>query len=143
MSSRVSLWLTDEETQLLKQKAEELGMRHFELAILVVGKFLGAKVEPTPKARRKWLDKHEKKTRAEFKEMGSGTERRLKLILGEATRPLTTKQLQGALGWAKSGNLSEILRDCPEFEEVEAPIDAPRSRGRQPKWWMLAVKKPD
>jgi len=143
MSSRVSIWLTDDEFAELEARAQEMDMKPWELSILLVCRWLGAGVPSKPKARRRWLKTHEAETRTEFADRGLGTKHRVANALKLQDRPLSTKEIQTYLGWRNPGSLSELLREDEDFERVPAPPDYKRKRGRQPTFWRLVKEKRD
>lgn len=138
MPNKVTIWLSDEDFKLLQAQSDKKGIKAYQLAQVWVAKKLG--VFPDDTSLADFLVDYEIETRSEAeKKYGvNSTRKRVQDIVGVSSRAMSTTEILDALGWAQSHGLAGDLRDWPEFIEVPQPTNAPRRRGRQPKYWTLA-----
>lgn len=135
MATRLIAWLTDEEAQLYREKCKEVGIEYSQLVTLVLCKFLGADIPKKKSKREDWLLDHEIRTREEFSAHNQTTDR-IRDVLREADKPLSTKEITQLMGWKTSASMKERLKDMPDVQEVPVPEDY-KKRGARPKFWML------
>lgn len=134
MSMKVTIWLTDSQAAVLTEAAEKEGLRPHELGTLILLKALGFKVKDN---LRKAMKKQELKSRDEYLSKGNSTTAKVRHLLENSLRPLSTTEIRKGLGWKAVGGLADILKAAPEFELVPRPEHLPKARGRTPYYWQL------
>lgn len=135
MTSKVTIWLTDEQSERLTEKAERMDLTPWGLITLTTCAMLGEEIPKKKRGRVRWVAEQEIKTRQEYELTGSSTKRRLRELLQAANEPMSSTELRKGLGWKRTGSMLEILEEMDGVTQVSAPGSYERSRGRQPKFW--------